>query len=171
MEQFATIGQLEARLTEIEDALLRKTLGETSDASIGSEQESTLRAEADCIRRVLAAELGKRTGMGPEAVLEARATARGMHELAQRIEWAIQHKRFNSEADATIKNAFADLQNGTKTQDQVVAELTSLLMPIIQPDNLENLASPAVTKARKWLIWSVLTLLAVAALLVLVAKL
>ena len=80
---YVTLGQLDERLTAIDDLLLKADLGELS---IDSTEREVLNVEAEAILKTLAKEIGKRQNIDAKEVYLTRSKVRGLDYLTAVME-------------------------------------------------------------------------------------
>jgi hypothetical protein len=80
---YATLGQLDARLTQIDELLLKAEFG---NVNLEPSERSALEVEAEAILKLLAEELGKRQNLDPQAVYETRNKIRQLQHIAAGVE-------------------------------------------------------------------------------------
>jgi hypothetical protein len=92
---FATIGQLDKRLTQINAELYPKYQkgGMQSTAALNVQSDAALRAEAAAIRTVMNQELANRLNMTPEQVGQSRADFGQLGDLADKLELTLNTER------------------------------------------------------------------------------
>lgn len=93
----ATIGQLDQRLSQINDTLYPKFNkggpgSQAAQAAIGSEQASGLMSEANSIRNALAENLSKRTGIDAQVIRDARGRFGQLNDLASKINRTVEER-------------------------------------------------------------------------------
>jgi hypothetical protein len=123
---YATLGQLDARLTEIDDLLVKAELG---DVHLPLSERSKLEAEGEAILKVLAEELGKRQNLDPQEVYKLRKSVRGLNHIAAVAERHVELHPNDPEADRTIAEACQGLKNGTKTKEEAARMIASVIRP------------------------------------------
>lgn len=140
--EYATFGQLDARLTEIDGLLLKADLGEVE---INSTERSNLSAEAEAIMDVLARELGERQNIDPKVVYKLRNDIRQLHYIATVGEKHLKaHPEPRPEDDRIIREAFEGLKDGTKTKEEVASAIYSVFADVFptnsdtQTQNIEH---------------------------------
>lgn len=103
----ATINQLDARLSQINDTLYPKYNNKgagsiAAEAQIGSEQAAALTSEATAIRNVLADELAKRTGVPRETIYKMRKNWGELNSLRQTAQLALDTSSMPSQAGVPL---------------------------------------------------------------------
>jgi hypothetical protein len=123
---YATLGQLDARLTEIDDLLVKAELG---DVHLQPSERSKLEAEAEAILKLLAEELGKRQNLDPAEVYKLRKGVRDLNHIAAVAERHVELHPNDAEADRTVAEAFQGLKDGTKTKEEAARMIASVIRP------------------------------------------
>jgi hypothetical protein len=97
MPRFANLNQLETRLRAINGQLSGsyEKGGLAARAALSGDEKAALNAEAGAIRSILNEELGGRTGIGEEAVANARQDYGQMGNIADKLQLAISKQRFS----------------------------------------------------------------------------
>ena len=97
-DQAATLGQLDARLTELNNTLKPKydKGGADARAAVGQENTIDLAREAAGIRSTLYSEIGQRVGIDPSVVADTKASMGALDNLAQQVQLAANLKRFKA---------------------------------------------------------------------------
>jgi hypothetical protein len=121
---YATLGQLDARLTEIDDLLIRADL---RDVQLAPSERSKLVAEAEEILNVLAQELGKLQNLDPREVYQQRKSISELRHIAAVTERHVKLHPNDSEADRVIAEAFQGVENGKKTKDEAAQMIASVI--------------------------------------------
>ena len=132
----ATLGQIDARLTEIDNILLRADVGEVY---LGTSERSELEAEAEAILKLLAEELGKRRKIDPREAYEMRNEIRQLNYVAAITErYSQAHPEPNPENDRIIAEAVKGMDNGTKTQEEAGRMIASIYTDMFVPSTREE---------------------------------
>jgi hypothetical protein len=126
---YATLGQLDERLTEIDRSLLRASLGEVL---LGAGERSALEHEGEMIARLLAQELGKHHNKPAEEIYEMRESIRQLNFIAGvGARYRELHPEPNPEHDRIIAEACEGLKNGTKTNEEVAKAIASVFDTVL----------------------------------------
>lgn len=121
-----TLGQLDTRLTQIDELLQKAEFG---NVSLQPSERSALEAEADAILKVLAEELGKAQNLDPQEVYETRNKIRQLRHISARVEQHMKLHPDDPEADRIVTEAFQGLKDGTKTNEEASRMITSIFDP------------------------------------------
>ena len=122
----ATLAQLDARLTEIDDLLVKADLG---DLHLVSSERSKLEAEAEGILQLLARAIGELQNLDPSKVYEER---NGVRQLGYIAALTNRHQELHPNdpnAGKIISEAFRGLNDGTKTTQEAARMITSVILP------------------------------------------
>jgi hypothetical protein len=113
----ATIGQIDARLTEIDDVLFKVSTGQTimSDAEI-----IAMQAEAGRIMTTLAAALGKAENVDPKFMYERRDKIRQLRFLSACLD---RHVMLNSQPHDEVVDAFRSILDSTTPDEDSIEKL------------------------------------------------
>jgi hypothetical protein len=114
-----TIGQTEKSLIEIEETLLRKTLGYEPEASMTAVEEEAHEAAADAARELLAIEMAKHAGVNTEVMREMYKKSRELRELQTIMRWAFANNSADGEADKVIEELLDDYRQGKRSWKDV----------------------------------------------------
>ena len=115
---YATLEQIDARLTQIDDLLFKARTGQIS---ISKAERMKLENEADSILETLSNELGRLTEKGADSVREAKQKVRSLNFIAAAIARQLElHPEPNPKRDAMIAEAFAP---GSSKSNEEVAQL------------------------------------------------
>lgn len=108
----ATLGQLDARLSEINSTLAPsyEKGGASARAAISAESKSALTAEAAAIRSRLYQEISNRTGIDQDAIASTKSSMGSMYNIADKITTALNKERFAANQAAQGQNLPATAQ-------------------------------------------------------------
>jgi hypothetical protein len=120
------LGQLDARLTEIDDLLIGADLG---DVHLTPSERSKLETEAEAILNALSRALGKAANLDPQKVYEERNSVRELRHIAAVTKRHQELHPNDPEGDRIVAEAFKGLNNGTKTSEEVAQMITSVVFP------------------------------------------
>lgn len=121
-----TLGQLDARLTQIDELLLEDEFG---NPSLEPSERFALEAEANAILKVLAEELGKAQNRDPQEMYELRNKIRTLRHLSARVAQHVKLHPDDPEADRIVTEAFQGLNDGTKTHEEASHMINSIFDP------------------------------------------
>ncbi len=121
-----TLGQLDTRLTQIDEILHKAEFG---NVSLEPSERSALETEAEAILKVLAEELGKAQNLDPQEVYETRNKIRQLRRISARVQQHLELHPDDSEADSIVAEAFQGLKDGTKTNEEASRMITSIFDP------------------------------------------
>jgi hypothetical protein len=120
----ATLGQLDARLIEIDDLLFK---ADTGQLPIEAVEREKLNGEAEAILTLLSRELGRAHNLDPRVVKEQRQSVRELNYIAALTERDLKlHPEPNPERDRIIAEVFDGLKRRTTTGEEAARKLTSI---------------------------------------------
>jgi len=165
---YVTLGQLDERLTAIDDLLLKADLGELS---IDSTEREVLNVEAEAILKTLAKEIGKRQNIDAKEVYLTRSKVRKLDYLAAVMEkYQATHPEPNPENDRVIAEFFSGVDDGSKTQKDAAAQVALIFSRAFPglAGEAHGVETRVQKKRTRWLTVFVTGMIAVAVLLLVI---